>query len=957
MKTRIRESFLAAFLAILGAGPGLVPALSAAEKFSWKLPGLEQETRGAWTLKNLTSPKDANEIFEEIDAPSKIGISARITQEKKAGNAVIVRVLLRNDGKQTRFLKSAFSVASPMQGFLWWNGYANTIKTRFDPSDANLSAWFPANALIGREAGFSLGLDPREVFSRVDTGRGTDGTTLLLDIPVVLNAGEQRTTSFVVTSFPARYGYRDVIQNYYDLFPEAYRPVENMHPSILSTESTYLFWTPKPYGIEHTDDMIRRLTGGRGGWEWCYAPFLRGGDWATTYEWTEGFKKYTRRHIDERRDLIRERMGRGAPLGVAPMYYVNVAWAEKTLIEKNFPETQNDPRIRRSWGTDAIFGLYTGANRYGDLFAESVKRIAEWYPQSRGIAWDSAFGHARAGEDVAGVLQTEARSFDKGRQFALTGVGFAPLLDLNRSLESEGWRRANAVNLKLVSPWFLGARSDSALYEGTPVEDSRRLPRFEVMRANLGSPKALAWHKNLLPAHIKWVQWDDLDAPQVRDAWRQLHQDALFLSYFWGGIPSPGSPTLGVPFVFEQVPVLIDLIRKGWQPSPAFEADGVGTGDMAGGVAGGGAGGEFLTARYGGREQGATLAIINTAFSEKNARLYFPIKYWNGKNLLLTRRDNHPLVSKITAAATLAEAVVPARSVLLLDVAGVFESTLHDKKLPDVLTATPVTSADGRAGWEFSVETYVIRNWTVELHADPTCASTAVRIGRNTRDFAAGQKIGFSIDSAAWPDDVQELNRRSGKFTVMRAPRVSTHGVSTESLQKLPWFAASAMTGGGGTTVSFEEVGKASAASIEAALKRWFLMYSANVLKKEETPVFGKPATPGGLPLVFSVGCADATDTTDAAAGSVATIGIKDGSARVRAATEQDLPEALDVFLQLMDKAFPYYGHIFSRDETVEFAGLSGKELGREMESDFILTPTLSQRLRQHLEPFRKTDT
>lgn len=901
--------------------------VAADTNFRWKLPGLTSESFGRWQLQQLVSGKGEAEAYAEVRNPDDLGVTVDLREEKLSENAYVVRVKLRNDRSRVLFLKSAFAATPALDDFQWWNGYANRIQTKFDPQDVSLSQWFPANAALGKTHGFSLGLDPLEVFSRVDSGLGDDGRQLILDIPIVLNPGEERTTSFVVTSFPARYGYRDAVQNYYALFPKAYRPV-NVDPEVISSQTTYLFWKPSECGLEYPDDMIRRYTGGYGGWEWCYSPFIRGGDWAITYEWSEGFRNVSRNRIDKQRKSIQERMARADALGVAPMYYVNVLWAEKTLMEEHFPEALNNPITRRSWGAPAVVGLYPWANRYGELFVESIRNIAAWYPQSRGIGWDSAFGHARAGEEVAGVLQTEFRSFEKGEQFVLVGVGYTPLLDLNRSLKSGDYDRANAVNLKLVSPYFLGVRSDAALYEGHPAQNPNRIMRFEVMRANLGSPKALSWHKDLVPSHLNWIDWDALDAVQVRDGMRQLYQDVLMLSYFWGGIPSARMPTLGVPFVVREIPTLIELVRKGWQPSPAVEA-------VSGGET-------LLFARYG-RGAGAVVAVINPEFTSSTVTLNFPIDYWEGKNLVLARRDNQPIRVELTENRTLADIEISPRSVLLLDVVALVEAESYGRDR-EAITATPVVYNDGRKGWNFRLETFIISKWVFSVApAAEGFISTSIRIGRKENLIPAGEPVSFVLDSSGWPDDVQEMNRRRGNFAITYNPLVA-FDVNVEQLKALNWFTSK----GGGTSIVFDGVDQQMQDKINPMLERWFLFYTSNVLGTTERP---QPAPDGkGVVLTFKLG--DALSQTKPCQAK-ASIDIKDGgNIVVTAANDADLMAAANRLLRLMDEAFPCYGLLNSKDETLEFAGLYGAVLEEEMESDFILKPTLSERWKEYFDRF-----
>lgn len=912
-------------------------SIQAGSQYQLQLTGWEKPVRVDWQLLQLTSPRGETEKYSEVNSPDRLGVVINESEQRLADHAVVRRYTISNEqSKQTLMLKLAFALHVPVKDYVWWNGYSNRVQNQFDPEDASLSQWFPLNAAFAENVGIGIGLDPLEVYSRVDTGRAQNGNQLQLEIPIVLDPGESRTVSFVVTSFPIRYGYRDAVQNYYNLFPKAYLPVENVHPSVISTQSTYLFWKPEGYGIQHSEDMIRRFSGGYGGWEWCYAPFIRGGDWAITDEWSEGFNGRSKASLQKRRESVSERMENALALDVAPMYYVNVLWSEKTLIEDHFPEVQYNSRVRRSWGNDSIYGLYPWANRYGELFVKSLQRIAQDYPASKGIAWDSAFGHMRIPETVAGVLQTEYRSFNKGEQFVLSGVGYTPLLDLNRSLKSGEHSRANAVNLKLVSPYFLGARTDSALYEGHPVEDPRRALRFEVMRANLGSQKVLSWHKNLVPEHLRWIDWESLEPQQIRDAMRQLQQEALFLSYFWGAVPSPGMPTLGVPFVFDEVPTLIELAKMGWQPSPAVDGPS-----------------NWLLARYG-SGAGAVIAVINPDYSAVQDKLFFPTEYWQGSQALLIRRDGQPLTMDVTQAGTSVELQIPARSIVLLEVAGLVKSDYYGRD-PDRVQSRQMPDANGGGKvWRFAVETYDIRNWEVNLAHSPTAALSLIKVGRHQQEFQVEKPIRFQLSSHQWPDEVQEMNRRSGSFSLTRYPHVEI-AVSADQLRELPWFTAN---GGGVRLVVGEDVEESSAMEVRQRLRSWLLMYTANVLGEEQTLIDQR--SQGALQQVQSSDLSgveihvEVSADADLSHGAIGRVTLAENQITLTAQDSEGMRETLRLFLSTMDRAFPYHGKLYSKGEHMEAAGLTNTVLQQELESGYILNPTFLERWQTHFDDFNK---
>ncbi len=712
------------------------------------LPGLDTPARFETRLLRLVSPTGEPERYEPMEADAKTVV------EEPAPGTRIYRTTLTNPGTEPLLAKLTARAQIPQAQYAWWNGYANQISQRFE-GDSLLSMWFPANAALGGGRAFVLGLDPAEVYSRVESRHDKAGRALLMEVPLVLEPGASRTVSFVVTSCPARYGYRDVVQHYYDLFAKAYAPVEGIDPAVLSTQSTYLYWKPQNYGQPLTPDMIRRFSGGAGGWEWCYKPFVRGGDWATTDEWSLGYKGQTKESLETHRQETRARFDEATQLGVAPMYYLNVFWSEQSLMQEHFPEVLFNPETDlRCWGGTALRGLYPWKNRYADLFTSGIRKIAEDYPSSRGIAWDSCFGHSRIPGTVAGVNETVEKSYDRGERFALTGVAYTHLLDLNRSLSSGGFRRANAVNLKLVAPYYIGLRSDSALYEGTPVEDPKRLIRFELYRARLGTPKALSWHKGLIPSKLKWIPWETLTTEEALEAYRQVHEDALFLSYYWGGLPSPGMPTLGIRRTFEAVPELIGLTRLGWQPSPGVDAEA-----------------PYLLARYG-SGAGAEVVVINPEFTPGTAELFFPKAYWGGKVPYLARKDGQPLRQTLTPEGVLLSLETPRRSVTLLRVLG-----LGEPPTAEVALATEATLPAGApAQWRLKAGGAL--QWPTHFVAPAEYGNVAATAEGQTLTLKALPQVASDRDAAA-------LREWFGA-----APRAIVEGEAAAARWVKGWFAA-----------------------------------------------------------------------------------------------------------------------------------------------------------------------
>lgn len=735
-------------------------AMAGEAMFSSKL--LPKNVKVSWKLEELISKPGENEKFQTI-SPAASGIA---WQEKciKRGNAMDIQITITNNSDAPRFLQVLASAAIPFARFDWWNGYVNSNTLKFDPADKILANWFPANAAFDSKSALILGLDPMILCSRVVSGVSSK-KELQIALPVYLEPGKSFTASFCAAAVNAKYGYHDVIQAWYDLFPDAYQPAKNIAKETISGEASYMYWHPGSFAGPHQYDLLRRFYGGRGSWEWCYKPWVRAGDWSISDELSIGWRKHNKKSIEAARKRTADRLAPAEANGVAPMWYLNVCWTEWTLYKNNFPDIAYSPAggtKRRCWGMDVVYGIYCWGTKYGELFKKGLTDVPVKFPTSRGVGWDSCFAHRELPQSHAGFRGTDPKSFEKGKPFILEAVGISQLLDHNHKQFSGKFRMANAVNFKLVSPFMIGVRTDAGLYEGHPMHDYKRLLRVESMRARLGSPKALVWHKGAVPSTIKWVDWDDMTQDEAQDAYRQIMDNNLFLSFYWGAIPTPRMPSLGVKNIVEKMPLLVDLVRQGWQPSPAVDVPQT-----------------ILAARYG-KGAGANVVIINPDFKTQNFTVNFPAAYWEGKAALVSGEENTQINSKLTRNGTVVTLSLPGRTMTVLRVCGLTEA-------PAEITAAgeKVATPGKEAFHRFLLKT------TAKINAKATFAregaKTPFRISceDDVKRFSADEKITYTLDSAKWQGDVQAANLLTASLSLVEYPAYATAELEKAELAAL----------------------------------------------------------------------------------------------------------------------------------------------------------------------------
>lgn len=282
---------------------------------------------------------------------------------------------------------------------------------------------------------------------------------------------------------------------------------------------------------------------------------------------------------------------------------------------------------------------------------------------------------------------------------------------------------------------------------------------------------------------------------------------------------------------------------------------------------------------------------------------------------------------------------VPARSVTQVNVPGLIESDQRGGDAERVV-ARSETEETGDHKTEFEVETYDIRRWVVTLQ-DALPHQRTIVVERDKHLFAAGEVARFVLDSRLWPDDVQAMNLKTGRLLIKTHPQVVLSGVSPELLARLPWFGSDNEAN---VKLVYTGVSNEQQELFKNALNRWFLLYTANVMGQAQS--LSGNERPDAVIIEFIIEKAGEGATSP---GRIEYFG--DDRIVITGADAESLHTALGEFLAQMDKAYPYYGHMYVEDPVFERAGLQGRVLEPEMESDYILSPTLWERWERYFLP------
>ena len=625
--------------------------------------------------------------------------------------------------------------------------------------------------------------------------------------------------------------------------------------------------------------------------------------------------------MDSWRKSIKARLKPAEFLNIAPMWYLNISWTEWDMWKKHFPGIcpEKNPRKRRCWGQDTLYGVYSWGNDYAKLFLKGINRIPGEYPAAKGIGWDSCFGHKIFYESVDGVKNTEHKSFNKGRIFALEGAGIANLLDENHKNFSGKYRMANAVNFKLVSPYMVGVRADVGLYEGNPGRTPDRHLRIESMRARLGTGKAIVWHKGALPEDIRWIDWEDMEPEEARDVYRQLMENILFCNYYWGGVSAPLMPTIGIEMLFKGMPELIDLIRQGWQPSPGVDADK-----------------DLLLARYG-KGGGSKVVIINPKFKAVATKLSFKPDYWDGKALLIARDDGEMLDGVITTAGTSAHLTLPPRKIVIIRVCGA--GNIAGSGINGLTVKSQKIFDTGKAPlWRFTINTNDKINWKLRFFRSEQGTLVKLRDNDKRWKFIGNAVPVMKLVSAEWPDDIQAGVKRSTLVEMYEYPLYSTEKLSDEAIKDLKLIDK---LKAGKLAVIAHKNASPKVKNETVRIAEWFRFYTNATGKRYYEPEITKAPFTKGVSIELAV------DDKKLKSWEKGKVQLRNGNSIYIIARDKDeMREIVLKFLERLDKVYPYYGKL-PESKYLSKMGLAGKTLKHEKARE-VFHPTL-------LEMFRKT--
>lgn len=455
-------------------------------------------------------------------------------------------------------------------------GFWDGVELSENPAESKvhntLRGKFPLCCAYSGQTTIAIGIEPLQYFSYLETTfTPSDAKSEVRSaVRIVVDPGKAETVAFAAYAFDGDQGYASALGKYYDLFPDAFRASPAVDPRVSDNGATYTAWTGRPQ-----PEICRRF---HAGWEWCYAPFRRTGDWLGKKEYWDyqparDFGEARKLSLEKFQEWRRDQMLNGRLCNVAMMFYVpSCVWCEERLAKEVYADSlTTDPKVKTYFDTPWVTGhdnelrMYPWGNKFGEACMADMKQIADSLDIA-GFAFDTAEGGAKY--RGPGVKNSPGRAWDEEGVYCDEGMAIGKMMDYVHSLK-KGDRPLAVVSNPTAAPVYICAfKSDAAMFEGTPWGRHGGVAPLSLRRF-LGRKTMVWWEDFLLE---KVTKWESMTPEQIRDAYQGLADFVVMKSAQIGSLPTPRI-SLGVPRIVDQIPALVDLVHAGWEPVSAVVPD------------------------------------------------------------------------------------------------------------------------------------------------------------------------------------------------------------------------------------------------------------------------------------------------------------------------------------------------------------------------------------------------
>lgn len=562
-------------LALLAAAwPLSLMAGGAAHAIGWECRVVVIDGQTGETLGDRPKPASRAEETWRLDDE----LEGRV--ETRAEGPERCRVTLVNRGARQRRL--SVSLKGPLRSpaeCSFFDGLASHANPAQAVRQTEIVNAFPMACVWDNQAGLAVGVEPFEFHSCLERGYDPATKTLGYGVRAVIDPGKSETVSFVIYPFSPGYGHLGAVQAYWDAFPGAFAPYPNTDPRLQGGNGpTYAYGRIPPVDVRVGPEWARRCRVTK---DWCYAPFIRPGDWFVRQEHFDytvpgrGHEEAAYRRAEDYHAYRMKRFSKGLPYNSAMCFYV-IAYCEQGLAEQKYPDSvmtefPPGPPLIKSYGAERR--MWVSNNSFGAAFRRDLADVAAELPVP-GFAFDSAGWLGGPKHYGPGALASPGRAWDDKGVYAEEGIAVGQVWDYLHTLKAHNGRNvgvwANPANLNATYNNMV--RADACMWEvGTLVLnfDSDGPSPFRYL---LGR-KSFTLHRGYASDRLgEQIDWKSLPPKALYDLYKGLY-DLNLLLCLRDGVLLNADHCLGVPHAMRHIGALEELCRTGWEPVPAARSE------------------------------------------------------------------------------------------------------------------------------------------------------------------------------------------------------------------------------------------------------------------------------------------------------------------------------------------------------------------------------------------------
>ena len=451
--------------------------------------------------------------------------------------------------------------------------------------NTEMLARFPLCCVFDDREAIAIGVEADTFYSYLKSEYNTEKHTIAMYTRLVLRNKERKNLRFILFRSKTQWGYNKIVDIYYDLYPEFFKPRKGIDPRTWNglevAGEIPRYWQFHPY-----PELFRRA---RVSWSWFYAPYKRSGDFYGHKQFwqnpssTPDQKRAQEMKVnflktpEEWRKFRQNQFLKGKLANNAIMMYMTNA-CESYLAKTEYPDNiiyplGNFPTLPRQ---ETAWRIYPAGGKFEKRFLKDLELLAKENYMA-GCAWDSVggLGQRKYRNNLLWSLNLPV-AFDEQGPYVLSGTGIAIIFDKLHNIPVLKGRYKMAVNPNATngSVYYVRFRSNTTLHEGEipmyhwDINKANKVYLRLMQRRYLAGQKSIFNHYNLrrdkFGSKIKWWNYPPEQIKLLYRAWFE-HQNITCL--YLGILPSPDS-LWGIPEMFKFVDMMLDLQKRGWRAAP-----------------------------------------------------------------------------------------------------------------------------------------------------------------------------------------------------------------------------------------------------------------------------------------------------------------------------------------------------------------------------------------------------